>query len=498
MARERQHSDLSGNVDWGASVGLDAERQFLGLLMARADVFDQVAGDVRGAQFYEPLHRQIFDLVHAHRTKGQAITRERLEGLLANDAAFKGQGGARYLDAIEAAASLAEIEGTDARELGRLVADLYLRREVITACRDIAIGARSDGLTSGRDLRDMLERRLLAADFQGQDESLKTMAQMGALAIEDAKRKGAGLLSTGFRKLDERLGRQERGDLILLGARPSMGKTALASCWALNMAHERIGVIEFNGEMSEGQVARRHIADQCFRMWDVRGPTYRDIRAGNLKPQQTAMIAEAQRELDALPLSGMRKRALTVAQLRTLAIRQTRLWADQGIRLGLIVVDSINNMDAALPGNTTPVQQMTALSRGLKSVAIDLDCVVLALSQLSRDIERRDDKRPILSDLRESGSLEQDADVVIGIYRDAYYAEREPAPKKNEDRMEWEDRKGSSTVEAIALKVKEGPPGTDKLWGDVARNAIRDEIPNFTDRAAPNEFDFNPAEDVPL
>lgn len=504
MRRDQQHSDLTGKVDWGASVSLDAERQFLGLLLTRADVFDQVSGSIKPTQFYEPLHRQVFALIEANRTAGLSLTRERLASLLAQDAAFKASGGARYLDQVAQAAAVAEIEGTDPRELGALVADLHLRREVIAACSEIAQGARADGLKSGRDLRDMLERRMMVADFATQEDTLRAIDELAAVSLESARHGGVELIPTGFEKLDERMGKCERGDFILIGARPSMGKTGLASCWALNAGLAGLGVIELNGEMSDGQVTRRHLADYCHRQWDVRGPAYRDIRSGRLDDGQRAMLATAVKELKGLPIVGMRRRGITPAQLRTLARRQAAKFADQGRRLCYLFVDSINNMNSGLEGYTSPVQHMTAITSALKGLAVELECIVVALSQLSRGVEQREDKRPMLSDLRESGSLEQDADVVLGIYRDAYYAEREPAPKKADERMEWEDRKGSPIVESIALKVKEGAPGTDKLWADVSRNAIRDEAPFFTSRQVPGQLALEPPpaapvdEDVPL
>ena len=476
--RERAHFERSGDIDWGASVSLDAERRVLGMLLARADIFDHTQGRVQAAHFYEPLHRRIFELISTNRAKGLSMTRERLAQLLSIESAYAAAGGHAYLDQLATAATISEMEGIDAADLCRTVWDLHIRRECIAAASDIMRDAKKEGIVSGSDLRAMLERRIFAADFVGSSDRLKTIDEITTAALTNSRLGGADLLSLGFRKVDDRLGKCERGDFGLIAARPAMGKSALAACIAKAAAKEGLGVIELNGEMSEGQIARRHLADQCHEMFGGLSPTSREIRSGRLSEKQRDMLAQAKAVLDPLPVVAMRKPGMSVSELSALCRRQKREWSERGIQLGFVIVDHLGILGEDSDGRfQTQTQLVTRISKACKRLAVELECVLIGLSQLNRDVEKRDDKRPQLHDLRDSGTLEQDADWVMAMYRDAYYAEREGKPKKKDEQLEWQIRKESHWLECLALKVREGAPGVDKLWCDVARNAIRDDEP---------------------
>lgn len=474
---ERAHSDIAGKIDWGASVLLEGERRLLGLLLARGDTFEAVAGLVTDREFYEPLHRRIYRLLVASREKGVAFSRARLESLLAIDKAFREHGGASYLDQMAADATLAEIEGQDVMELATLVRDLFVRREVIAACRDIAVEARGDAIRSGADLRSMLEGKLMAFDYQAGSTRLVTLAEGSLTVRKTATAGGVALLSTGFTKIDKRLGKLECGDLGIIAGRPSMGKSALAGVIALNMARKGLGVIEINGEMSVEQMTRRHLSDHGHRLFGDRAPYSSGIRAGNLTPEEDEKLAHVVAAFEHLPLVMLRKPKITLGEIFALVRRRKREWEEEGIGFGALIVDHMGLVASGSAYFQGATEEMTAVSGGLKAGAVDLGIVVIGLSQLSRQLEAREDKRPMLADLRQSGSIEQDADWVLACYREAYYAQREAEPKKEDKRMEWMRARGSQVMEAIALKVREGSSGTDNLWADVARNAVRDEMP---------------------
>lgn len=477
QGRETAHSDISGRVDWGASVLLVGERQLLGLLLTRGDAFEAIAGLVSEPNFYEPLHRRIFRLIAANREKGLAFPRSRLESVLSIDRAFAEAGGGKYLDQIIADANMAEIEGQDVAELASLIRDLFVRREVIAACRDIALDARGDAIRSGADLRASLETRLMAFDTTSGPARLVGIAEASRQVQETAKAGGVELLSTGLARLDKRLGKCERGDFGIIAGRPSMGKSALAGVIALNSARMGLGCIEINGEMSPAQMTRRHLADHGHRLFGDRAATSSKIRSGELTDGEAAHLETTRQAIASLPLFVMRKPGITVGEIAALCRRQIREWAAQGIKCGFIFIDHIGIVSSGQPYHSE-TEETTRVSKALKALAVDLDVVIIALCQLNREVEKREDKRPQLSDLRQSGSIEQDADWVVACFREAYYAQREAEPKKEDKRLEWIRARGSNVLEAIALKVREGSAGKDDLWADVSRNAIRDEMPS--------------------
>lgn len=262
--------------------------------------------------------------------------------------------------------------------------------------------------------------------------------------------------------------------------RPGAGKSAWAGCVGTNIAMEQgLGCLEVSLEMSVEQLWRRRLCDVAHRINPELAPAYSDLRRRLVTPAQRALLQEAALRVRGLPIVSIARSGVSPAMILSMARRQITLWTRAGIKPGVVVIDHLGLVVGEGKGR---YESQTDVAIKTKEIATELQLPVIALAQLSRKIEERDDKRPILSDLRDSGSLEENADLVIGFYRDAYYAEHEPEPKKDLAWAEWNARKASKDIEAMLLKVREGRRGSVTLYGDMARNAIR--------AAAPSDDDF--------
>jgi len=484
------HPNEPGHVVDALPYNLEAEQALLGVLLYENSTFLEVDGNVSAKDFHEPFHGRLYktlgDLIKVGRPADPII----LGPYFAIDPAYDDLGGLRYLaDLVDRAPPARSVA-----EYARQVRSMALRRDVIRICRDTAAKAMAEHATEGADLMAHLEKEVLGVRASKADLSLRDFDDVADEVISgmdggDDRR----LVKIGHDKIDNAVGGFEFGDLVVLGGRPGMGKSALASCWALNvaLAHQRglspvpLGVVILNGEMTTVQMVRRHLTDYAFTRFGEKGPYYRDIRRGTLTDDQKAVLHQCRNELRGLPIRMLKRTGLTPGRMRSLLRRQKMLWAAQGIKLAMVVVDHVGLMgpdeDTRSRGRT---EDQTMISGALKGMAGDdeLDVVMVALAQLSRKLEERDDKRPTMSDLRDSGSWEQDADIVCGVYRDAYYARREREPKGEIKTAEWMARCASREVEAIFMKVREGEVATARLWADIGRNAIRDFDP--TDQLA--------------
>lgn len=452
---------------------VELEMALLGQLLYEDARFLEVDPLVSGADFYEPFHQRLFkaigDLVKVGRRADPII----LADWFVIDPAFHELGGLRYLaDLVDRSPPAAH-----AADYAKAIRDLAIRRDVIAVAKEVDIRAREDAEASGADLMAYMESGLIHIRSGKEELTLRDFGDVAHEVVYGMDRPDdRPLVMTGLKRIDEPLGGLERGDLVVIGARPSMGKSALASCIALNAALEGKGVIELNGEMTTLQMARRHLTDYAFTRFGDLGPMYRDIRRKNLTESQKSILRNVQEELAHLPLKMLKRTGMTLGRIRALLRRQKMLWAVAGVDLTMVVVDHVGLVHAD-EDTRGRVEAQTLISGGLKAMAEELDVVMIALAQLNRKVEDRDDKRPQLSDLRDSGSWEQDADIVLGVYRDAYYARREREPKSDLKMAEWLARCGSREVEAIMLKIREGDVGTAKLWTDIGRNAIRDYAP---------------------
>jgi replicative DNA helicase len=453
---------------------IEAEQALLGALLLDNRAFERVSEIVTPVHFHEPLHGRVFELI------GERIQAGRLASPMSFKAEFEhakplsnGLTVIQYLGQLVARAST--IIG--ARDYAMTIRELASRRELISIGEEIARGANEAGAEdAAAGIIEEAESRLFelaekSAGSSGGVVSFGEAAKVAVARIERAWKKGGGLqgLSTGLSDLDAKLGGLQRSDLIILAARPSMGKTALVTNIAWSIARntfvaddgdERQAPVGFFSlEMSAEQLAGRLISAET-------GIPGHILNRGNLNglPQMEAVIRKSQ-ELARTPLFIDDRGGISIAQL---CARARRMKRKHGIEL--LIVDYLQLLSGS---KKERVQELTQITTGLKALAKELAIPVIALSQLNRDLEKRTDKRPQLSDLRESGSIEQDADVVLFVYREEYYWTREnPKPDERADEIgfaAWREdflKHGGGLGEIIIGKQRHGPIGTVTLAFD--------------------------------
>ncbi|MEQ8354110.1 MAG: replicative DNA helicase [Kiloniellaceae bacterium] len=464
----------------------EAEQALLGAVLANNAAYEKVADFLLPEHFADGVHARIYEACGKLIERGQIANAIQLKNLFEQESALAEVGGAQYLAQLQSS----YVTIINAADYGKTIHDLYLRRQLIGLGEDMVNDAFDYDLDIDASQQiEMSEDRLYKLAEVGQTEGglnpFKAAVLESLHSTEAAmKRDGLSGVSSGLHDLDKLLGGLHRSDLLVLAARPSMGKTALATNIAFNVAadtrvekdaegnptEQRQPVAFFSLEMSAEQLASRIISERTSVRSDA-------MRRGDIRDEEFDAIFEASRELFELPLFVDDTPALSVGQVRT---RARRLKRQHG--LSLIVVDYLQLMQPP-PGKRSDnrVQEVSEITRGLKALAKDLDVPVIALSQLSRAVEQREDKRPQLSDLRESGSIEQDADVVMFIYREQYYAERaEPSQRDGEDdnkfheRLErWKERceRSYGKAEIIVAKQRHGPIGAREFSfdGDTTR-----------------------------
>ncbi|NQW08592.1 MAG: replicative DNA helicase [Alphaproteobacteria bacterium] len=452
---------------------LEAEQALLGAILVNNRALERVSEFLQSEHFADPVHGRIFEACARLIDRGQIASPVTLKGIFDQDEALAEVGGAQYL--VKLAASVVTV--VNAEDYGREIRDCFLRRELIDIGETVVNDAFDRNLDSpATEQIEKAENVLFTLAEHGQSEGgfkeLKVALTQSVAMAEAAFKRDGGLagLATGFVDLDERLGGLHSSDLLILAARPAMGKTALATNIAFHIAtaslrdpsHERLPVAFFSLEMSAEQLATRVLSER------TRIPSEK-LRRGQLDDEGFQRLVQASQELEKAPLYIDDTPAITISAMRT---RARRLKRQHG--LAMIVVDYLQLMRPA-PGARIEnrVQEITMISQGLKALAKELNVPVLALSQLSRQVEQREDKRPILSDLRESGSIEQDADVVMFIFREEYYLQKsEPTqrPEENDEKFHervdnWKERceKAYGKAEIVISKQRHGPTGTITL-----------------------------------
>ena len=452
---------------------IEAERGLLGAIFVDNRAMEQVAEFLHPEHFALTAHARIFQAMHKLIERGQIADPTTLRPYFEADDSLSEIGGASYLANLAASA----INVINAREYGRIIYDMHLRRELITLGEsivneaydnDVDLEAKSQIELAEKSLYDLAT----TGEFEGGFQPFKT-AVLEAIRVADAahaRQGGLAGVGTDLIDLDKLLGGLHRSDLLILAGRPAMGKTALATNIAYNAAknwldtHGDEGAVVgfFSLEMSAEQLAARILSEQSNVSSDR-------MRKGELTNEEFSRLAQASNLLHEVPIFIDDTPALTVSALRTRARRLKRQH-----NLGMIVVDYLQLISGSPGGRSdNRVQEVSEITRGLKTLAKELDVPVLALSQLSRQVEQREDKRPQLADLRESGSIEQDADVVMFIFREEYYLEKaEPmqrgdeAPDKfGQRQIHWEERmeRARGKAEVIVAKQRHGPVGSVKL-----------------------------------
>jgi replicative DNA helicase len=446
----------------------EAEQALLAALLYDNGAYEKISEFLIADHFSHPIHGKIYSAVTRLIEKGQIADPITLKDFFEQDKNLEEIGGVQYLaELVGAFISVINVE-----EYGRLIRDYSLRRQLIHLGQDVASRAYTPSLEiSALEQIEFAEQRLYELSSHGVSEKNFTpFSQALTLSLKSAEKayKTDGHIvgvTTGLRDLDRWLGGLHPSDLIILAGRPSMGKTALATNIAFNAARsqakEKSGAVVafFSLEMSSEQLATRILAQESGVFSDK-------IRRGDLRENDFPKFVEVSRELASLPLYIDDTPALSVSALRT---RARRLQRKHG--LGMIVVDYLQLLQAPHENgrrSDNRVNEISEISRMLKAIAKELNVPVLALSQLSRAVEQRDDKRPQLADLRESGSIEQDADVVMFIFREEYYEARREPQRETDKHRQWQERIAQlyNMAEVIIAKQRHGPVGTIKLYYD--------------------------------
>jgi replicative DNA helicase len=455
---------------------IEAEQALLGALLVSNLAFEKVGELLQPDHFYDPVHGRIYNAIATMINRGQIADPKTMRGLFDNDPALSAVGGANYL--VDLAANIVTIFNID--DYAQLIHDLHLRRQLIALGTDVVNEAFQHDLErSAVNQIETTEARLFELARTGQtDRGFVKLEKALAVSIkmaEEAHKRDSHItgVTTGLRDMDRKMGGLQRSDLIILAGRPSMGKTALATNIAFNAAHafyktegrEGSGVAFFSLEMSSEQLATRLLGDYSSVPSDK-------IRRGEIKTEDFTKFVEASQTLSRVPLYIDDTPGLSVSGLRTRARRLKRMVPS----LGVIVIDYLQLLTGSSRHAENRVQEVSEITRSLKALAKELDVPVLALSQLSRAVEMREDKKPQLSDLRESGSIEQDADVVMFVYREEYYhARAEPTRRDNEDETKFNDRcarwmqRGEEVrniAEVVVAKQRHGPIGSVPLHFD--------------------------------
>ena len=438
---------------------IEAEQSVIGSILLNNEIFDEINLLITSKNFYDPMHQKIF----------MAIEKLIYSGMLANPITLK-----NYFenekDELNVPNYLVKItkfstSSRQAIEYSKLIYDLYVKRELIKISENIIDTAKLNDLDNDgksiienfeKSLFDLAEKGSFSSSLVKFDEAMKMTIEMASSAYKNEE--GIVGVPTGLTDLDYRLGGLHKSDLLIIAGRPSMGKTALATNIAFNAAKKiqndgrKSTIAFFSLEMSSEQLSTRILAEQSRIKSN-------DIRTGKISEEQFDKFIETSKNISELPLYIDETPAISIAALSNRARRIKRLYG-----LDMVVVDYIQLMKAS-NFREGRVQEISEITQGLKALAKELSVPVLALSQLSRAVEHRDDKKPQLSDLRESGSIEQDADVVMFVYREAYYLQgKEPRPATVEH-AEWQAKMNdiSHLAEIIIGKQRHGPTGNVML-----------------------------------
>lgn len=474
---------LKHSLTTGSAHGMDAEyrvsphneeveQALLGALLVNNRALEKVSEFLKPEHFYNPVHGRIYEAIVKFVERGQDASPITLRNFFEKDQDLAQVGGGQYLsDLAGHIISVVNVE-----DYGRTVYELHLLRALIALGEDVVNDAYSHDIDkNAADQIEQTEKRLFdlatAGDYKGGfisfHESLTAAIKQAEIAYQ---REGLVTgITTGLVDIDKKLGGLQNSDLLILAGRPSMGKSALATNMAINAARaylesggkEGAVVGLFSLEMSAEQLAGRILAD-------LSGVASDKIRRGEIKDTDFQKFVEASQQMSRAPLFIDDTAALTLSAIRTRCRRLKRQH-----NLGMIIIDYLQLIQGSGRSDGSRVQEVSEITRGLKALAKELDVPVLALSQLSRAVEARDNKRPQLSDLRESGSIEQDADIVMFVYREEYYLEREqpaPRPEESADKFaarheDWLKRFESAhnVAECIIAKQRHGPIGTVKL-----------------------------------
>ncbi len=438
---------------------IEAEQSVIGSILLSNEIFDEINMIIVSKNFYDPMHQKIFG----------AIEKLIYSGMLANPITLKNyfENEKDELNVPEYLVKVTKFSTSSrqAIEYSKLIYDLFVKRELIKISENVIDTAKLNDLDNdGQKIIENFEKSLFDLAEKGSfsnslikfDEAMRQTIEMASSAYKNDE--GIVGVPTGLTDLDDRLGGLHKSDLIIIAGRPSMGKTALATNIAFNAAKKlqddgkKSSIAFFSLEMSSEQLSTRILAEQSRIKSN-------DIRRGRISEEQFDKFIETSKDISELPLYIDETPAISIAALSNRARRIKRLYG-----LDMVVIDYIQLMRAS-NFKDGRVQEISEITQGLKALAKELSVPVVALSQLSRAVEARDDKKPQLADLRESGSIEQDADVVMFVYREAYYLERKEPRPATVEHAEWQAKMNevSSLAEIIIGKQRHGPTGNIML-----------------------------------
>jgi replicative DNA helicase len=447
---------------------VEAEQALLGAVLVNNEAFYRVSDFLAPEHFYEPIHREIYEvmgkIIRAGKTATPITAKTFLPDNLIADVTMP-----QYLAKLAAEATTV----LNAADYGQSIYDLAIRRNLILIGEEMTATAYASDVEetaqkqieeAEKQLFDLAEKGRYDGGFLPFNDALKAAITMAGEAYSrDGRLSG---IATGLHDLDQRMGGLQKSDLVIIAGRPGMAKTSLATTIGFNVAQKWRGEVTPDGhrktvdggqvgffslEMSAEQLATRVLSAES------QIPSS-DIRRGNIHESQFAKLVDAANVMTQIPLYIDDTGGLAVSQL---AARARRLKRQKG--LDLLIIDYLQLLSgSSRRGNENRVQEMTEITTSLKALAKELDVPIIALSQLSRQVESRDDKRPQLSDLRESGSIEQDADVVLFIYREEYYLKNKEPREGTPEHLAWmeEMEKVHGRAELIVGKQRHGPTGT--------------------------------------
>ena len=435
---------------------IEAEQSIIGSILVNNEIFDEINTIISNVNFYDPMHQKIFSSIENLIYKGMLANPITLKNYFENEK-----------DEINVPEYLVKITkfSTSTRqaiEYSKIIYDMFVRRELIKISEQMIDNAKENNLdTSGQNiienseklLYDLAEKGTFNSSLIKFDDAMRQTIEMASAAYKNEG--GIVGVPTGLRDLDDKLGGLHQSDLIIIAGRPSMGKTSLATNIAFNAAQNiqnngiKSSIAFFSLEMSSEQLSTRIISEQA-RIGS------NDIRRGRISDEQFDRFLETSKNISELPLFIDETPAISIAAMSNRARRIKRLHG-----LDLIVVDYIQLMKGSLNNKDGRVQEISQITQGLKAIAKELGVPVLALSQLSRQVEQRDDHKPQLADLRESGSIEQDADVVMFVYREGYYLQRKEPREATVEHAEWQAKMNevAHLAEIIIGKQRHGPIG---------------------------------------
>ncbi len=455
---------------------IEAEQALIGSILVSNELYDEIAPIINSQKFFDPIHIKIFETIEMLIGKGLLANPVTLKNHFENDKGLQQLGGQEYLVKITKFSTTSPKQVLD---YANIVHEMHVRRELIKISENVLNEAsnKNEAISSGEEmiqnaeksLFDLAERGHFNRSFLKFENALKQTIEMARNAYQNEE--GIVGVPTGLTDLDSRLGGMHKQDLIIIAGRPSMGKTALATNIAFHAAKniEKKGskstVAFFSLEMSSEQLSTRILSEQSR----IRS---NDIRRGKVSEKEFEQFIETSKNIYNLPLYIDETPAISISAISNRSRRIKRLFG-----LDLIVIDYIQLMrSSGNRRNDGRVQEISEITQGLKALAKELDVPVLALSQLSRAVEQRDDKKPQLADLRESGSIEQDADVVMFVYRAAYYLERKEPTLGSIEHAEWQQKMDeiSSLAEIMISKQRHGPTGNVKVEFEAMYTKFKD------------------------